>query len=229
MSEAANHVETARAVFDASADRYVEFIGTEISSATETPIDQSLLTAFAELVTEFSEAIDGGRALVADIGCGPGRAAALLARRGINVVGIDVSEAMLTRARSAHPNIEFCLGSLDNLPLDNGSAAGITCWYSIIYTPPGLLDQSFAEIKRVIVDDGYLLLAFQAGGVATHTPDAHATGLPLTNYQHNISDVTARLELAGFAIHATTLRAPILQHETSPQAFVIARKRALAL
>lgn len=45
-----DHVATARAVYEKAAPRYVEFVGTEISSATEGPIDQSLLVAFVELV-----------------------------------------------------------------------------------------------------------------------------------------------------------------------------------
>jgi hypothetical protein len=39
-----------RAVYDMAAPRYVQFVGTEISSATEGPIDPSLLVAFVELV-----------------------------------------------------------------------------------------------------------------------------------------------------------------------------------
>ena len=47
-----DHVATARAVYDMTAPRYVQFVGTEISSATEGPIDQSLLVAFVELSKE---------------------------------------------------------------------------------------------------------------------------------------------------------------------------------
>ena len=93
----ADHVATARAVYDMAAPRYVQFVGTEISSATEGPMDQALLVAFVELVKR--QTIDR----VADVGCGPGRAAAFMAERGLDVVGVDVSQAMLAAARSAHP------------------------------------------------------------------------------------------------------------------------------
>lgn len=39
-----------------------------------------------------------------------------------------------------------------------------------------------------------------------------------------MSDVAARLEDAGLPVHATTLREPEFEHETTPQAFVIARR-----
>jgi ubiquinone/menaquinone biosynthesis C-methylase UbiE len=139
-----DHVAAARAVYDASADRYVEFVGTEISSATEAPVDHSLLTAFVDLVT------DGTSKRVADVGCGPGRVAAFLAMRGLDVVGLDVSAAMLSAARIAHPDISFEEGRLDDLPIDEGSLAGVVCWYSIIYTPPECLGDAFTELDRVL-------------------------------------------------------------------------------
>jgi ubiquinone/menaquinone biosynthesis C-methylase UbiE len=130
-------VTSTRAVYDASAATYVEFVGTEISAATEGPIDRALLLAFVELIAA------GRGAKVADVGCGPGRVAAFLAAHGVAVIGIDPSQAMLVEARRAHPEIDFKQGSLDDLPFDAASLAGVVCWYSIIHTPPELLDVSF--------------------------------------------------------------------------------------
>ncbi|MHB8463813.1 MAG: class I SAM-dependent DNA methyltransferase [Acidimicrobiales bacterium] len=213
-----DHVTAARAVYDASSDRYVAFVGTEVSPATEGPIDRSLLRAFVELVAEG----DGGR--VADVGCGPGRVASYLAGHGLDVVGIDVSAAMLVEARRAHPDIEFDEGRLDDLPITSGALAGAVCWYSIIYTPPDRLDDAFAELRRVLAPGGELLLAFQAGhGQASHLTYAHGSGLPLTSYRHGLGNVTARLERVGFMVHATAERAKELDHESTPQGFVFAR------
>lgn len=215
-----DHVTSARAVYDATAERYVEFVGTEISAATEGPIDRSLLMAFAELVATSP----GAR--VADVGCGPGRVAASLAAQGLRVIGIDVSSAMLVHARRAHPDIEFEQGRLDDLPLTTGSLAGAVCWYSIIYTPPEHLAEAFGELKRVVGEGGHVLLAFQAGnGEAVHRSDAHGTGLPLISYWHGIEDVSRRLDAAGFDVHATAQRAPDFDHESTAQGFVIARRR----
>lgn len=218
-----DHVAAARAVYDASAERYLELVGTEIGSGTETPADHAVLTAFVDHVAA------GTSGRVADVGCGPGRAAGFLAARGLDVVGFDVSPAMLDAARLAHPGIEFAQGRLDDLPVDDGSLAGVACWYSIIHTPPGLLGDAFSEIHRVLSPGGYLLLAFQAGrGEPVRRSDAHGTGLPLTSYRHSLDDVRHRLERAGFEVRATTLREAQLSHETTPQAFVIARRRLQA-
>jgi ubiquinone/menaquinone biosynthesis C-methylase UbiE len=215
-----DHVSSARAVYDESAARYVEFVGTELSSMTEGPIDRSLLLAFVEFV--------GTRrgAKVADVGCGPGRVAAFLAAQGLDAFGVDVSRAMLVEARLAHPDLVFKEGRLDDLPIDAASLAGAVGWYSIIYTPPDRLDDAFNEFMRVLKPGAHLLVAFQAGdGEAVHRTDAHETSLPLISYRHGLQDLTRRLDQAGFEVHATTQRSPELEHETTNQAFVMARRR----
>src|SRR4051794_511940 len=50
LMEEPEHVASARAVYDATADAYLEFVGTEITDATETELDRAQLEAFAELV-----------------------------------------------------------------------------------------------------------------------------------------------------------------------------------
>lgn len=206
-------------MFDVSAADYVGFVGTEISEATEDAVDRSMLDAFVALVT----AQGGG--LIADLGCGPGRAAALLRRGGLDVVGIDISTELLAMARSAHPDIRFEEGRIDDLPFSDGALAGAVSWYSIIYTAPTLLDDVFAEIARVLAPEGFLLVSFQVGsGQGDERESAFGTGLPLTVYQHDVNDVEHRLEAAAFTIHARTVRNPRLGHEVAPQAFVLARR-----
>ena len=213
-----DHVAAARAVYDRGAAHYVQFVGTEIDPATEGPLDRSLLVAFIELV----KGRNSGP--VADVGCGPGRAAAFMASQGLDVVGVDVSTAMLSVARTAHPHIEFNEGRLDALPFETGELAGAVCWYSIIYTPPDRLTEAFSELRRVLMPEGHLLLAFQADAEPVRRADAHGSKLPLTSYRHSVARVTDRLEEVGFRIYATALRAPELAHEATGQGFVIAQR-----
>jgi ubiquinone/menaquinone biosynthesis C-methylase UbiE len=217
-----DHVASARAVFDAAASKYVEFAGTQINSATEAVIDRSLLIAFVELIR------GGPAGAIADIGCGPGRVAAFLARHGLDVVGVDVSSEMLAFARNAHPHIRFELGELAALPIETAVLSGAVCWYSIICTPPDQLGQAFDELRRVLIPEGYVLLGFQSGsGEPRHRPQAHGTEFPLTYYLHSVQTVATELEQAQFTIHTTVERAPHLDHETTPQGFVIARRAAI--
>ena len=222
MSEA-KHVDEPLAVYDASADAYVRFVGVELSAATESSVDLALLQAFVELANT------APHARFADIGCGPGRVAAFLADLRVNVVGFDVSTAMLNVARNAHPAITFEHGQLAAMPVADGSLHGAVCWYSIIYTPPERLNEVFVELTRILVPGGYLLLAFQAGqSEGVYRADAHGTGLPLTSYLHDPDIVTRALSESGLQIHTRVVRDPEFAHENSPQAFVIAKSRPAA-
>ena len=208
----------ARAVYDASAEGYVRFVGVEISAATEGPVERSMLAAFVELMAD----APAGR--VADLGCGPGRVAAFLATNGFEVLGVDVSAAMVEAARNAHPTIEFELGQLAVLPMADASLAGAVCWYSIIYTPPEHLNDVCLELSRVLAPGGYLLLAFQAGqGEGLCWAAVHGTNLPLTSYRHDPDVVLRTLSDTGLKVHTRALREPQFTHESSPQAFIIAR------
>ena len=52
---------------------------------------------------------------VLDAGCGTGRVAIELDRRGVDVVGVDVDERMLAEARSKAPRVPWILGDLSDV------------------------------------------------------------------------------------------------------------------
>jgi SAM-dependent methyltransferase len=209
------------AAYDATADLYTAFAGTAISPATEGPVDRVLLEAFAEMVADAS----AGR--VADVGCGPGRAAGFLAARGVDVVGVDVSSALLALAQQAHPGVPFVEGQLADLPLADRSLAAAVCWYSIIHTPPSRLGEVCAELDRVLVPGGHLLVAFQAGGgEPVHRAEVGGRKVALTSYRHPVEAVERCLTATGFEVRTRVVRQAELPHESTPQAFLLARAGA---
>lgn len=212
------HVSATRAVYDATAASYARLVGTELTAAVEGPVDRALLVAFVESLGEPAGP-------VADVGCGPGRVAAFLSARGVDVVGVDVSPAMLAVARAAHPTIRFAEGRLTRLPFRERSLRGAVCWYSIIHTPSECLDEVFADLARVLAHDGRLLVAFQAGaGERVQRAQAYGTDVTLTSYRHSPEDVARRLASAGLRVHVRTVREPELDHESTAQAFVLAHR-----
>jgi ubiquinone/menaquinone biosynthesis C-methylase UbiE len=73
-----------------------------------------------------------------EVGCGPGRMTAALARRFDRVVGLDVSPAMLERARAAvdAPNVEFRAVSGTRLDgVDDASVDTLVCYLVLQHLP----------------------------------------------------------------------------------------------
>ena len=59
---------------------------------------------------------------VLDVGCGPGRHAYALAARGIDVVGVDISERFIALAAAgSSPHASFARGDARTLPVQPGS------------------------------------------------------------------------------------------------------------
>ena len=76
-----------------------DHFGEEIAARYDDPSDDMLQPAAIEPVIDFLAALAGGGAAV-ELGIGTGRIALPLARRGIEVHGIDLSKAMVARLRA---------------------------------------------------------------------------------------------------------------------------------
>jgi len=206
-------------IYSDSTAGYVDAIGTELSEAIDGVAELAALAGFASSIDEGT---------VADVGCGPGRAAAFLATRGVDVVGFDIAPGMIAAAQQAHPDIPFELGSLTALPVDDQTFAGVVCWYSIIHTPLDELEPAWIELRRVIRPSGWLLLAFQAGDTErVERPRAAGSERTLVNHRHDPDKVAARLQAAGFDVESIGQRPAAAAHENSPQAVVVARSRMM--
>jgi ubiquinone/menaquinone biosynthesis C-methylase UbiE len=120
-----------------------------------------------------------------DVGCGPGTAVRVAARRGASAVGVDPSRLMLTLARRMSRgrrtrNLSWLEGRAEELPLADASATVVWALSSLHHWE----DRSagLAEIRRVLRPDGRVILVERhvlpgARGHATHgltDGDAHS-------------------------------------------------------
>lgn len=92
-----------------------------------------------------------------DVGCGTGRIAAELARRGARVWGVEPSAEMLERARAAVPRgVGLRLGTAEALPFRDA-------WFerALLHLVVHLLDRPRAlpELRRVLTPGGRLAVA----------------------------------------------------------------------
>ncbi len=200
-------IETA---YDTVADSYAQLVN---DTSFEAALDLKMIDHFVGL-------LPGPRIL--DAGCGPGRMMTHLKSidGGLDVDGVDLSAAMVERARAAHPAQRIVQGDLSRLPHPDSVFHGVLAWYSIIHTAPECLHRQIAELTRVLMPGGSVLIAFQSGAGARRIDNAYGHPVSMTAFLHSTDHVTAVMCDAGLDPVARLDRAP-RDMDKHPQGFVI--------
>lgn len=103
-------------------------------------------------------------ALVLDAGCGTGRVAIELARRGFDTVGIDVEPSMLDAARAKAPDLEWILGDLSSTQLPDAHFDLVVAAGNVmIFLELGTEAAVTSNLARTVVPGGLVVAGFQVG------------------------------------------------------------------
>jgi SAM-dependent methyltransferase len=119
---------------------------------------------------------------VLDAGCGTGRVAIELARRGVEVVGVDLDEAMLDVARAKAPDLMWVTADLVDVRLDRAFDVVVLPGNVMIFVDPGTERAVVANMADHLVDGGHLVAGFQLDRgypLARYDDDCAAAGLSL--------------------------------------------------
>jgi ubiquinone/menaquinone biosynthesis C-methylase UbiE len=113
----------------------------------------------AEQPVSFSLLGNIKRKKVLDAGCGSGIYSKILARKGAEIYGLEISQNMLKFAREHCKNykIEFKKGSIDRLPYKNNSFDLILASLVIHYLKKP--EKAFKEFNRVLKKKGILVFS----------------------------------------------------------------------
>jgi SAM-dependent methyltransferase len=130
------------------------------------PPDLKLRRAFL-LEHARSGGAEGGRpARVLDVGCGEGHLAVELVGAGLQVVGIDVAEEPLRRARARHPALDLRLVPAEG-PWSLADASFDVVWAGETIEHVADTAGWLSEVRRVLRSGGSLLLSTPAHGRLT--------------------------------------------------------------
>jgi ubiquinone/menaquinone biosynthesis C-methylase UbiE len=103
-------------------------------------------------------------ATVLDAGCGTGRVAIELARRGYDTVGIDVEASMLDSARAKAPELTWVLGDLSRAELpDHHFDLVVGAGNVMIFVELGTEAAVVSNLARTVVAGGLVVTGFQVG------------------------------------------------------------------
>ncbi len=92
---------------------------------------------------------------VLDIACGPGYVAALASEKGGIVTGIDFSNAMIQKAKTLYPHINFQIMDAEELQFSDGIFDAILMNFGILHLAKP--EQAIAEVFRVLKPGGRFL------------------------------------------------------------------------
>jgi SAM-dependent methyltransferase len=203
-----------RATYDRLASPYARNLAEELSGK---PLDRQLLDRFAKQTR--------GAGPVCELGCGPGHVARYLHARGVDIVGIDLSPAMVAEARRLHPGMVFREGDMLAMDVEEGSFVGVISFYAIVHLSPEALPAAFRELRRILRPGGVALLAFHVGHEVVRPAELWGVPVALDWVFFETDDVVHCLAEAGLAVSQVVEREPYegVEHP-SRRAYIFARR-----
>jgi SAM-dependent methyltransferase len=184
-----------RQTYDAIAAEYRRRISGELEHK---PFDRAALEDLA----------GRARGQVWDLGCGPGHVSAFLRSRGSDVVGFDLSPAMVAEARGLHPDIAFRVADFAELPAVDPRPAAMVAFYSLIHLPPAAIPPILAHWRSRLAPGGLLLVAVHAGDKVIHLDEWWDTKVSIDTFFHDPQHLRDWAKEAGFNIESLTVREP---------------------
>jgi SAM-dependent methyltransferase len=122
-------------------------------------------------------------ASVLDAGCGTGRVAVELARRGVEVVGVDLDDGLLDAARAKAPTGEWHRADLTTVALERTFDVVVLAGNVMIFVVPGTEAAVLANLRSHLAPGGRMVAGFQVAAdrlpLATFDARAVEAGLHL--------------------------------------------------
>ena len=169
-------------------------------------------------IPAFLDLVPAPGRLTLDLGCGEGRVARELARRGHRVLGIDSSPALVEAATTADEPIEAIEADLTAVPLED-PVADLAVSFMVLQSVDDL-DAAVREAARLLAPEGRLCIAVvhpvnslddAPGWFDEHrfefTRETEGGGMTFHDVHRPLSAYFTALERAGMAVEA--LREPV--------------------
>jgi SAM-dependent methyltransferase len=121
-------------------------------------------------------------ASVLDAGCGTGRVAIELARRGVDAVGVDLDADLLAAARTKAPDLSWHLADVATVDLGRTFDVVVLAGNVMIFVATGTEETVLANLRTHLTPGGRLVAGFQvqSGRLPLATFDALAARAGLT-------------------------------------------------
>ena len=205
--------DAVRSAYDAVAVDYATTFGDDLARL---PLDRDMLdTALAAA---------RGDGWILEAGCGPAPAARYLSDRAPQLLGVDLSNAMLAVAGARNPSLRRAQADIRRLPLRDGCCTLVIAYYSLQHVPRAELGSAMVELRRVLGDDGLLVMATHLGDGDVQTDEflGHRISTVAGCLYHR-QELIGLLTAAGFRLEDERQRGPLPHEHDSPRIYLLAR------
>lgn len=182
-------------------------------------LDRILLKAFAD------ENRPSGTFL--DLGCGPGQTTQFMYDYGItDIIGTDISPAMIQTAKEINPAIHFEVADMLNLHYPDQTFAAALAFYAVVHFTSEQLARSLQEVKRVLKKKGEFLFSFHAGEQVVHLDEFLDQQVNIDFHFFETKKVIELLLQNGFELIDVIEREPYKEIEyPSKRAYIWVRRK----
>lgn len=195
---------------------YADRLGDEL---VHKPFDRARLRDLAARI--------GRHGVIGDVGCGPGHVTAFLAAEGVDVVGLDLSPAMIAHARARHPACRFEVADLQALGAAPGRFAALVLFNALIHEDDASLAPALAACHAALSPGGLMLAAVHLGEAPVHLEEWWGHPVALTFRFFAASELDAAMGRAGLRVLTSETRDPYADVEyASRRAYVLAERPA---
>ncbi|HCR52578.1 TPA: hypothetical protein DIV48_02940 [Candidatus Kaiserbacteria bacterium] len=150
---------------------------------------------FPRTVIDTFARMTNGRVL--DVGSGPGRDGLILKEKGLDIVCLDASEAMV--ALSASRGLNSMLGDFSVLPFPSESFGGVWSYTTLLHVPKANVGAALSEVARVLVKGGTFGLGLIEGDVEQYK-ESSGVHLPRWFSYYRKKEVEDLLREHGFSV-----------------------------
>ena len=189
----------------------------EYARKTAGMFDQEWLDKFASLVRP------NGRIL--DVGCASGRDSGWFVSNGFQVEGIDVSPALIERAKKAVPNATFSVMDLANLQYPPESFDGIWCSCVLLHIPRAEAPSVVASLARILRSSGILYILVKEGKSEGLEQDARYGNATKFSSYFKVDELHEMIEAADLKIRLISdMHEKVDDYRASERIFALAQK-----
>ncbi len=111
---------------------------------------------------QFAAMLKSG-SLVLDAGCAFGRDTSYIQTKGLEIKGIDLSAALIARAKELYPDIPFKVADVRTTGFADESFDGVWCNATLLHLNDEDMDKALREFYRILKQGGILAVSLKKG------------------------------------------------------------------